>query len=306
MILSFCVLMSCDKVDHLDSGSQPGGGSSIPSHRDTTLTSGVNLQPSYYNSGNVNFAWDLMKQNSKIKTVRIEIEPAVSINLVKSWISDAKSNGFNVIATYHDYTVLGSDDANELLKAAEWWKTNYATLSTAGQFTINLMNEWGSHNISASSYASAYNKAISIVRQVYSGWIIIDIPGWGQETLTAANAVKGIGGTAISDSSVILSCHVYPGGWNQAKNHSLQPSDLDDLSSTNRPCIIGEFGNYPSGNVDWASVVDYAKSKGWAVLAWSWNGDGGPMNMVTPQWSTNANASTYSLSSYFNVVYSHL
>ena len=36
---------------------------------------GVNLQPSYYNNGNVNFGWSLMKSYTKIKTVRIEVEP---------------------------------------------------------------------------------------------------------------------------------------------------------------------------------------------------------------------------------------
>src|SRR5581483_1106978 len=80
---------------------------------ETELTNGwgngVNLQPSYYNSGNVNFGWSLMKANPKIKTVRIEIEPTVSITTVKSWISQAKSNGYNIICTYHKASVLGSD-----------------------------------------------------------------------------------------------------------------------------------------------------------------------------------------------------
>jgi hypothetical protein len=247
-----------------------------------------------------------MKQNSKIKTVRIEIEPFVNISLVKSWISNATTNGFNVIATYHDYTVLGSDDATELTKAANWWKTNYSSLSEAGPFTINLMNEWGDHNLTSVAYAAAYNNAISIVRQVYSGWIIMDCPGWGQETSVAADAIKGTGGTKISDSLVILSVHIYPPSWNQAKNHTLQTTDLDDLATANRPCIIGEFGDSPGGTADWAGIVDYAKSKGWAVLAWSWNGDGGTMNMVTPQWSSDPSASSFSQSTYFNTVYSHL
>src|ERR1700742_5148361 len=81
------------------------------------LGDGVNLQPSYYNSGNVNFGWSLMKANTKIKTVRIEIEPTVSLTTVKSWISQARSNGFAVIATYHKATVLGSDNVNDLLAA---------------------------------------------------------------------------------------------------------------------------------------------------------------------------------------------
>jgi len=125
---------------------------------------GVNLQPSYYNGGNVQFGWDLMKQYNKIKTVRIEIEPDVNIETAKSWIKGATSNGINVIATYHKYTILGSDDVNELLNAANWWKQNWANLASAGPFTINMINEWGSHNLSPGALADGYNRAIDIVR----------------------------------------------------------------------------------------------------------------------------------------------
>ncbi|MFD1470135.1 cellulase family glycosylhydrolase [Hymenobacter caeli] len=267
------------------------------------LGNGVNLQPSYYNGGNPNFGFSLMKQQTKIKTVRIEIEPGY-VSQAKSWISQAKSNGYAVIATYHKSSVLGSDNTSELATAGTWWKTNYNALG--GGFTINLMNEWGSHNISSNAYAAAYNTAISSVRAVYSGPIIIDIPGYGQETSTAAAAVKGTGGTKINDTNIILSAHVYPNGYNQGKGHTLQNSDLDDLGSAGRPCIIGEFGNSPSGSANWSGIVSYAKSKGWTVLGWCWNGDGGSMNMVTPSWSSNATATSFSLSSYFSTVYNLL
>lgn len=270
---------------------------------DTSISNGVNLQPSYYNNGNVDFGWALMKQYQKIKTVRIEIEPSVDINTAKAWISQALSNGFHVIATYHKYSVLGSDDASELLKAAQWWKDNYYTLSSAGSFTINIMNEWGSHNLSASAYASAYNNAISVIRQVYSGYLIIDCPGWGQETSTAVQAVSQSTAIKISDSKIILSAHIYPNGWNQAKGHAVQTSDIDELKASGRPCVIGEFGNDPAGSADWADIVRQAKLKGFGVLAWAWNGDGGTMNMVSPQWSKNATASSFSAGSYFNTVY---
>ncbi len=272
----------------------------------TGIGNGVNLQPSYYNGGNVDFAWALMKQNDKIKTVRIEIEPSVDISLAKSWIQQAKDNGYEVIATYHKYTVLGSDNVNDLLDGANWWKNNYSSLSAAGSFTINLMNEWSDHNISSNAYADAYNNAIAIVRQVYSGPIVIDCPGWGQETATAAAAVKGTNGTKILDTNIILSVHIYPGAWNQVKNHFLQNGDIDELASTGRKCMVGEFGNGTSGSADWSGLVAHAKSKGWAVLAWCWNGDGGAMNMVSPAWSSNATASVFEVSSYFNVVYALL
>ncbi len=271
------------------------------------VPNGVNLQPSYYNNGNVTFGWSLMNANTKIGSCRIEIEPD-KVTQAKTWISQARSNGKSVIATYHKSSVLGTDSTTELNNAASWWKSNYSTLHASGSFTVNLMNEWGSHNISAGSYASAYNTAISTVRSVYSGRIVIDIPGWGQETATASSAVKGYntGGVKINDTNIALSAHIYPGSWNQALNHWVQNSDLDDLASAGRACLLGEFGSGGSGSCNWSGVTDYAKSKGWTVLGWAWNGDGGSMNMVTPSWSSNATASSYAQSSYWSTIYNHL
>jgi hypothetical protein len=244
-----------------------------------------------------------MKKQTNIKSIRLEIDPSAfgfSINQAKSWISQIKAQGYTLICTFHEFG--GSDNANDLKTAANWWKSNYNTLG--GGFTINLCNEWGDHNITASAYASAYNSAISIVRQVYSGKIIIDIPGWGQETLTAYNACKTSNPT-IQDGNIILSTHVYPGDYNQGRGHTLQASDLNDMSNTGRPCIVGEFGT-GSGSANWQAIVNAAKGKGWTVLAWSWNGDGNSLNMVSPSWASDPTASSFSTNSYFSTVYPFL
>lgn len=266
---------------------------------------GVNLQPSYYNNGSVNMGWSLMKSKGNIKSVRIEIEPGKETQ-GKTWIAQAKSNGYTVIATYHKSSVLGSDSTSELAAAGTWWKNNYSNLAAAGSIFVNISNEWGSHNITSNAYASAYNSAISSVRSKYSGRIVIDIPGWGQETATAAAAIKGLGGTKINDTYIVPSIHAYPGAWNQGKNAWLAKSDVDDLGSAGRGVLIGEFGNGGSGSSDWSGIVDYAKTKGYNVLGWAWNGDGGSMNMVTPSWSSNPTATSFSTSSYFSVVYNKL
>lgn len=259
---------------------------------------GVNLQPSYYNSGNPNLGLSLMKQQSKIKNIRLEIEPD-KVTQAKSWISQLKSNGYNIICSYHKASVMGSDNAQDLMDAANWWKTNYSSLG--GGFTVNLMNEWGSHNISASAFASACNNAIKVVRQVYSGKIIIDIPGYGQETYTMVQALK-----SISDANIALSVHYYPSSWNQARSRVPNTSDIDELIATGKTIIVGEFGNQPSGNCDWAGIIDYSRNKGINVLGWCWNGDGGSMNMVSPTWVSNPTATSFSLSSYFSTIYNHL
>lgn len=103
--------------------------------------SGVNLQPSYYNNGNVTIGWDTMKKYPQIRSVRIEIEPD-KVEQGREWIRQANDHGYHMIVTYHKCAVLGSDDPGELLGAAQWWQTHYDYLSQAGDFDVNMMNEW--------------------------------------------------------------------------------------------------------------------------------------------------------------------
>jgi mannan endo-1,4-beta-mannosidase len=269
------------------------------------FTDGVDLQPSYYNGGNPTFGWSLMKQQGNIKTLRIEIDPSTGVTTSQAagWISQAKANGYtSLICTFHEYG--GSSNASDLVTAATWWKNNYKALG--GGFTINLCNEWGSGTMTSNAFAAAYNEAIPIVRQVYSGPIIIDCAGYGHDVVITSDAVLGTNGTKISDGNIVLSNHIYPDGYVNSLNRTAQESDLDYMSATGKPCIIGEFGNTPSGSCNWQQMVQYAKSKGWAVLAWSWNGDGTGMNMVSPAWSSNPTATSFTLSSYFSQVYPFL
>jgi len=311
-----------------------------------SLTNGVNLQPSYYSNGDVDFAWSLMRAQSGIRTVRIEIEPDKAVQ-ARGWIQQACGNGYAVIATYHKYSVLGSDARSELMDAAAWWVGQYTALVSApasytvkspellraiaarfygdpgqylliasanrianpnlpiraGQtlsiparartFTINIMNEWGSHTLTATDYANAYNAAIGTIRGVYGKPFIVDVPGWGQETAVAASAVKGYktGGVKLGDTNLILSVHIYRDAFVQQKTGSsivrsgpMDNADLDDLASAGLPCLVGEFGTGNAGSANWSGLVDHAKSLGWPVLGWAWNGDGGSMNMVSPSW----------------------
>ena len=244
---------------------------------------GINLQPSYDFGGDVDLGWSFLKNSTKVKTVRVEIEPD-RVTQAKRWIAEAIGQGYAVIATYHKSGVLGTDVDNELQLAADWWVKYYKALAGSGYFTVNLMNEWGSHTIAASKFATSYNTAIAKVRAVYSGPIIVDLPGWGQETSIAADAVSGKGGgTKISDPNIILSAHLYPEAWNQTAQRGVNTADLDAIAATRRPCMIGEFGDSKKKqDTDWGALVNYAKTLNWPVLGWAFNGDStpNPMNMI--------------------------
>ncbi len=262
------------------------------------LGNGVNLQPSYYNPDGVNLGWDLMRHYPNIKTVRIEIEPSC-VNEAKRWIAEAQAYGYRVIATYHKWQVLGSNDVNELMQAADWWVTNYNELG--GNFLINLINEWGDHHITPTAYSAAYNQAIKRVREVYNDYIIVDLPGWGQDVDTACRAV-------LHDPKVAWSVHIYPSSYNT--NQTLVPAHLDHLAATHRPCIVGEFGHQNAGNCDWNTCVNHARDQlNWTVIGWCWNGDGddsGTYNMVSPSWKANPLVVDFVKSSYFDTIYAHL
>ncbi|ACV12559.1 PKD domain containing protein [Halorhabdus utahensis DSM 12940] len=277
-----------------------------------TFGDGVNLQPSYFCDGDQALGWDLMNDHPDIETVRIEIEPfsfdevATTVEDAKRWIDEAAANGKNVIATYHHYPDNGSAEASALQDAADFWVEHYETLAADTDFTVNLMNEWGNHDVTAEEYASAYNDAISTVRSgtSYDGPIVCDAPGWGQGTYRLADAVE-----SIDHDDLILSAHVYPSAWNATTGQNLVPEDLDVLDETGYPCMIGEFGNYAdSTGADWSAIIDYAKELGWPVIGWAWNGDGSddPMNMANPYWGDDCGAESYTASEYFDVVYDKL
>lgn len=264
---------------------------------------GVNIQPSYFCNGNMDLGWDLMDNYNDIKTLRIELDPGEGSNMddFVRWLKEANDNGYDVIATYHNYQDLGSTDPNTLMTAADWWVENWDTLTSAGSFTVNLMNEWGDHSITSQEFADAYNEAIDTVRKVYYGPIICDIPGWGQETHTAADASPN-----IEDDNIIFSVHIYTNGWNGKEGHYLCKADLDYLENAERPCMVGEFGSGGGGPVDWSALVDHARSKGWSVIGWSWNGDGSGMNMIDPYWGNDCSATSYTKSAYFDTIYDKL
>ena len=156
-----------------------------------------------------------MQQYPEIEAVRIEIEPELA-HQARRWIREAHENGYQVIATYHDSQKLGSDSKSELIKAAEWWEKHYEALSSSGPIIINIMNEWGSHEISVTDYADAYNEAIEIIRNVHDGSLIVDAPGFGQATRIAADAY-----TYFEDKNIIYSVHIYTSAFNIEKKRWL-------------------------------------------------------------------------------------
>ncbi len=260
------------------------------------IKNGVNIQASYYNEGQVNIGWELMKTYPEIEAVRIEIEP-YRVHQAKTWIREAHDQGYQVIATYHNSRKLGTDSKQELINAANWWKDNYDPLSSSGPIIINIMNEWGSHDISALAYSDAYNTAIEIIRTVYLGSLIVDVPGFGQATKIAADAHS-----FFEDQDIIFSVHVYTSAFNIEQDRWLSTEDLSYLEATGVDCMVGEFCDATAGGADWCTLIDHCYKNGWRIFGWAWNGDGKNMNMVEPHWREEPLASTFEPTEFMEVI----
>lgn len=273
---------------------------SIAQSHVSEIKNGVNIQASYYNNGSVTIGWELMKQYPEIKAVRIEIEPERAGQAVR-WIREAHENGYQVIATYHESRQLGSNRVEHLQAAANWWVSHYKRFTNNGSIIINLMNEWGGHELSPKDYASAYNQAIATVRQVYNGTIIIDLPGFGHDIEIAAAAYP-----MIEDKNIVYSLHVYPNAVNVQEKRWINVQDLEYLRQAEMPCMIGEFGTRGFGGTDWCSIVEYAHEQNWAVFGWAWNGDGKGMNMVSPSWVSQPRAKEFEPTSYLEKIVASL
>ncbi|MEM6697866.1 MAG: cellulase family glycosylhydrolase, partial [Bacteroidota bacterium] len=264
------------------------------------IKNGVNIQASYYNNGSVTIGWELMKQYPEIEAVRIEIEPERAAQAVR-WIREAHENGYQVIATYHESGQLGSNRPEHLQAAANWWVNHYNQFTKSGSIIVNLMNEWGGHELSPKEYASAYNQAISRVRQVHEGALIIDLPGFGHDIEIAAAAYP-----MIKDKDIIYSLHIYPNSVDVQEDQWISLKDLDYLREAKMPCIIGEFGSGGFGGTDWCGIVEYAHQQDWAVFGWAWNGDGRGMNMVSPSWASQPRARSFETTPYLEKIVASL
>ncbi len=251
------------------------------------IKNGVNIQASYYNRGVVNMGWDLMESYPEIEAVRIEIEPYRSAQ-ARTWIREAQDKNYQVIATYHNSQQLGSNKIEDLIEAAKWWRNNYNVLSSNSPFIINIMNEWGNHSITPEEYAAAYNEVIPIIREVYDGPLIVDVPGFGQATKIAADAFA-----LFHDKKIIFSVHIYTSAFNVEKNRWLNEADLSYLATAGAKCMVGEFCDAGRGGADWCSLVDYCYQNGWPIFGWAWNGDGGTMNMIEPHWRNQPLATSF-------------
>ncbi len=241
---------------------------------------GVSMAYTWYKSS----AYDQLKaiHNHGANAVRIVLTDGKAYGVsaddassVKKLIETCREYKMAAILEVHDET--GSDKISDLEDAARYF-ANLASIlkGTEAYVIINIANEW--HNSSSSTnWRDGYKKAIPIIRKAgLRHCIMVDAGGYGQNASTIHSYGKEVL-AADEENNVIFSIHMY----GSAGNSNRIASNIDGVINQGLALCIGEFGWYHSdGDVDEAKILSYCKEKNVGWLAWSWYGNGNPVQYL--------------------------
>lgn len=259
---------------------------------------GVNLAYTWFESS----AYTQLEAvaNAGANTVRVVLtdgkaygKAADPADEVMAFANKCKEYGMLTILEVHDET--GSNDIADLKDAAKYFANMAETLKgTESYIIINIANEW--HNDAASTvWRDGYKEAIKIIRDAgLRHCIMVDAGGYGQGAATIHSH-----GLEVLDSdpenNLIFSIHMYGGAGNTNK----VKSNIDGVINQNLALCIGEFGWYHSdGDVDEDLILSYCQEKKVSWLAWSWYGNGSPVEYLDMVKDPSANPT---LASYDNI-----
>ncbi len=194
---------------------------------------------------------------------------------VKKIADKCKEYGMVAILEVHDVT--GSDEISDLVSAAEYFASLASVLKgTESYVMINIANEW--HNQSnASNWRDGYVKAIPVIRNAgLRHCIMVDAGGYGQNAASIHTYGKEVLAADV-DNNILFSIHMYGG----AGNTNRVIPNIDGVINQDLALCIGEFGWYHSdGDVDEEKILSYCKEKNVGWLAWSWYGNGSPVQYL--------------------------
>jgi len=239
---------------------------------DSSWIRGVNVPAIWYDSQSYS-ALDKIKSDG-FNTVRLVWQTSGSSSRLNDFLTKCDNLGLKAIVELHDAT--GGSTTSSLDTCVSYW-TQSSILSIMYNHPkawLNIANEWGPAN--STVWRDGYKNAISKIRTAgYTGTIVIDSGGWGQDSSDILNYANDVY-NSNTNKNVIFSIHMY-GSWN---SNSDIDSFLSNCKNKGIPIIVGEFGyNYNNGNnnlgckVDVAHLISYCKQNKIGFIAWSWSGN---------------------------------
>jgi mannan endo-1,4-beta-mannosidase len=200
-------------------------------------------------------------------------------------INWCKQNKMIAVLEVHDSTGWGEESsASHISNSASYWVSSDVKSALQGQESyviINIANEPFGNN-KDSSYVTDTSNAIKTLRSGgLKHTLMVDGANWGQDNSgTLKSNAKAIF-NADTLKNTIFSVHMYA----VYGSASTITSYMDAFKSAGMPLVVGEFGAAFQGqNVDEATIMSQAQSRGLGYLGWSWSGNSGndaPLDIVS-------------------------
>lgn len=250
-------------------GITASASSSLPSSKGIK---GCSVPAAWYDSQSYS-ALSTIK-NDGFNTVRLVWTTSMSSSRLDTYLTKCDSLGLKAIVELHDAT--GSTSTSDLNTCANYWASSsvLAVLKKHTSDWVNIANEWGPSN--STTWRDGYLSAVSKIRTAgYTGVLVIDAGGWGQDGNDILNYASAIL-ASNTNKSVMFSIHMY-GSWNST-------TDVDKFMSSchskSIPIMVGEFGyNYNNGSnnlgckVNATHLMNVCKYWRYGFCAWSWCGN---------------------------------
>ncbi|TYQ15664.1 UNVERIFIED_CONTAM: aryl-phospho-beta-D-glucosidase BglC (GH1 family) [Acetivibrio alkalicellulosi] len=189
---------------------------------------------------------------------------------------------YNLIPILEVHDPLGVDNIAPLMAAVDYWiEIKDVLIGKEDTVIINITNEWfGSWD--GAGWAQGYMQAIPALRQAgLTHTLMVDAAGWGQYPASIHDyGIDVFNSDPLKNTMFSIHMYEYAGG-----NAAQIKNNIDRVINQGLAVCIGEFGfQHTTGgqtrDVDDAYILSYTREVGAGWLAWSWKGNGSPVQYL--------------------------
>jgi mannan endo-1,4-beta-mannosidase len=270
-------------------GFSVSGTSLIDANGNNFIMKGINVPLAWF-IDDVNNNIANIRNRTGANTLRIVVGTETSDDAWQTCVQKCINNDMIPMVELHDVT--GNTDARALNRMAQFWASKASFLTRpdiARYILINIANEWGDWNMATNNpgaWNTAYRTAITTIRNAgINTTLVVDAPNYGQDR-NNGNTIR----TYASDlqsydprHNLLFSVHMYC-EWGTSGSSSIN-SGLPSIKNAGIPIIVGEFGYQHSEgsgtcDIDESLILSTCQSNGIGWLAWSWKGNGSPVQYL--------------------------
>ncbi|MEO6454825.1 MAG: RICIN domain-containing protein [Ginsengibacter sp.] len=256
--------------------------------------------PTAWFTSDVNNNITNMRNKTNANCLRIVVTTSTPDAAWQTCVTNCIANKMIPMVELHDVTCGTS--ISQVQSMANWWagKAWFLTRSDISKYIlINIANEWGDWNMATNSpttWRDGYLSAVSIMRNAgINTTLVIDAPNCGQDVQNG-RTLRTYGPAVFNSDprrNILFGVHMYC-EWKNGGGSTIS-SGLPSIKNAGVPVYVGEFGfQHAEGSgtcdINEAQIISTCQSNGIGWQAWSWKGNGSPVQYLdlSSDWAGNS------------------